>query len=736
MINVYEKYKALEYQDMPSLNPLSFILTKAELARNLTLAEWQWLEQHDLLDTIGVIKYQEDYRNELHRKVRAELIQLKRNRYVSVSVPVVPDIDSEFALVLYKINAQERLSNTEERFVGSGYHRFLDFNDRKQRNEILEDIPFDEKAESVLSKLERQIQFSADDIEWMYKRNYLSFLSALENQFSFLEYKYKADNQENSIVNDLLLCLILQKLDEKKILNDSEFHYLRENGFGEMVVIAQQIEFAALKQKYHATQIQEDSVNHHLYKILKKLEAGISLPESDFNYLKKQKLFATLKFVYSDFNDRKQRNGISDDIPSDQKAESILSKVEQKSPFTADDIEWIYKHNGISFLSSLKKQLPSLQHQYKAAVQEGSDINNLLLALILQKLHENKCLDESQVQYLRENGFDEAVTFAQQIEFSELKQKYQATQIQEDNINDHLCKVLKKLEAGKSLPEPDVNYLKKRKLFETLKFVYKKEIDSLVHKIGLGHGLRPDDIVWCEKNYFKDIIFLWLKKEYEVKYHKDTPESPLYTILIKLEASQRLTDEEVVWLQAEKLLKTRLKDSDYYVSTRIFIAHHTLEAKFYENEFERTKDFWKLASASSHWRKAERSEHALTLTANLNLKQIKPAKLRAALLTTRGGALRDVDRLKEAENCALEAIKHFPESHNPYTLMGALCYDRGEYGDGDKWFAEAVKRGAKFDGQDAEIKCIFRKKKGQERKELIEHLLKKDSDRFSWVKKF
>ena len=649
---------------------------------------------------------------------------------------VVPDIDSEFALVLYKINAQERLSNTEERFVGSGYHRFLDFNDRKQRNEILEDIPFDEKAESILSKLERQIQFSADDIEWMYKRNYLSFLSALKNQFSFLEHKYKADNQENSIVNDLLLCLILQKLDEKKILNDSEFHYLRENGFGEMVVIAQQIEFAALKQKYHATQIQEDSVNHHLYKILKKLEAGISLPESDFNYLKKQKLFATLKFVYSDFNDRKQRNGISDDIPSDQKAESILSKVEQKSPFTADDIEWIYKHNGISFLSSLKKQLSSLQHQYKAAVQEGSDINNLLLALILQKLHENKCLDESQVQYLRENGFDEAVTFAQQIEFSELKQKYQATQIQEDNVNDHLCKVLKKLEAGKSLPEPDVNYLKKRKLFETLKFVYKKEIDSLVHKISLGHGLRPDDIVWCEKNNFKDIIFLWLKKEYEVKYHKDTPESPLYTILIKLEASQRLTDEEVVWLQAEKLLKTRLKDSDYYVSTRIFIAHHTLEAKFYENEFERTKDFWKLASASSHWRKAERSEHALTLTANLNLKQIKPAKLRAALLTTRGGALRDVDRLKEAENCALEAIKHFPESHNPYTLMGALCYDRGEYGDGDKWFAEAVKRGAKFDEQDAEIKRIFRKKKGQERKELIEHLLKKDSDRFSWVKKF
>ncbi len=651
-------------------------------------------------------------------------------------VPVVPDIDSEIALVLYKINAQERLSNTEIHFVRSDYHRVLDFNDRKQRNGVLEDIPFDEKSESILLKLERKTQFSADDIEWIFKHNVSSLSSALENQFTFLQNKYKADTQNSSIVNYQSLYLILQKLEEKMLINESEIQYLRENGFGEIVIIAQQIEFSSLKQKYQATQIQDDSVNHHLYKILKKLEAGISLTESDFNYLKKQKLFASLKFVYSDFNDRKKRNGISDDIPSDQIVGSILSKVEQKSPFTADDIEWIYKHNGISFLTALKKQMSSLQHQYKAAVQESSDINNLLLALILQKLDEKKRLDESQIQYLRENGFDEAVTLALQIEFSELKQKYQATQIQEDNVNDHLYKVLKKLEAGISLPEPDVNYLKKRKLFETLKFVYKKEIDSLTHKINLGHGLRPDDIVWCEQNNFNYIIFLWLKKEYVVEYRKDTPESPLYTILIKLEASQRLTDEEVVWLQTEKLLKTRLKDRDYYVSTRIFIAHHTLKAKFYENEFERTKDYWKLANASAHWRKAERSEHALTLTANLNLKQIKPAKLRAALLTTRGGALRDTDRFEQAENCALEAIKNFPDSHNPYTLMGALCYDRGDYGDGDKWFAEAVKRGAKFDEQDAEIKRIFRKKKGQERKELIDHLLKKDPHRFAWAKTF
>ncbi len=80
MINLYEKYKAVQHQDIPDPNPLSFILTKAELARNLTPAEWQWLELHHLSDTIAVIKYQEDYRYSLLKKVRSELILLKKNR--------------------------------------------------------------------------------------------------------------------------------------------------------------------------------------------------------------------------------------------------------------------------------------------------------------------------------------------------------------------------------------------------------------------------------------------------------------------------------------------------------------------------------------------------------------------------------------------------------------------------------------------------------------------------------
>ena len=45
MKELYEKYKAKNYQDLPEINPLSFILRKAELGHNLTDSEWQWLEQ-------------------------------------------------------------------------------------------------------------------------------------------------------------------------------------------------------------------------------------------------------------------------------------------------------------------------------------------------------------------------------------------------------------------------------------------------------------------------------------------------------------------------------------------------------------------------------------------------------------------------------------------------------------------------------------------------------------------
>jgi hypothetical protein len=61
----------------------------------------------------------------------------------------------------------------------------------------------------------------------------------------------------------------------------------------------------------------------------------------------------------------------------------------------------------------------------------------------------------------------------------------------------------------------------------------------------------------------------------------------------------------------------------------------------------------------------------LKLTENLNLEKIKENKLKSALLTTRGGAFRDIEELDKAEKCARQAIEYQPNSHHPYTLNGS-----------------------------------------------------------------
>jgi len=425
-----------------------------------------------------------------------------------------------------------------------------------------------------------------------------------------------------------------------------------------------------------------------------------------------------------DFKDKISKLGITEDIPFNNISENILLKLENKTPLSAADIQWLGVSNVYSFLEISKQQFSSLQKKYKAFISDGVNVDLLSLFRMLQKLDENSLLSQEEALYLKEHDFTDTVDIIQQREFASLKERYKATKIQDNSPTHHLFKVLKKLDSGTSLTESDINYLKKRKLIDTVKFIYKKEADSLIQKINQGHGLRPDDITWCEDNNFEEIILKWLKKEYELKHNNDKPDSSLYLILRKLEAGNRLSDDEVVWLESEQLL---------WRPSKVFITHHTLEALYFENEFQRLKDHWKLASGSAHWRKAEEPKKALSLTDNLDFKKIKPAKLRAALFTTRGGAFRDIEYLVEAEKCALQAIKHFPDSHNPYTLMGALCYDNGDYGEGDRWFEEAIKRGAKPHDQDSEIKRILRKKPNPE---LIAHLLKKDPNRFSWVKDF
>lgn len=556
--NIYQHYEIPSNHPREPLSTLYFILRKAELAKDLTENEWDWLRFHNLHEAISIIESQEEnrrllseYRSMLNDEIRNDLVELRRNKFVHSSILAVPTVESERALVFFKVHNQEELKDSEFSLVHDSYKSYLEFVKLKNKCGITEDIPHEAIAIKRFSKIELRQPLSANDFKWLYDHIVLSALPLISVQTNELGIKYQCDSTTLSPQDQLKLFLLLQRIDEDIVLNEDDQQFLQLHRF-----------------------------------------------------------------------------------------------------------ELAHKH-------------------------------------------------------------------AQGVEFLFLKKQYMAITFESNDPTEHLYRVLKKIQADKPLTEPDVNYLKKRKLDKTLKLIFRKKADRLIENIYRRQGLSDEDIEWCEKFGFPEIPFLVLKYEYQVADRKDNPGEQLHCLLLKLKAERRLTDDEVLWLEAEELLRPH---------TKLFIAHHRLLALRYEQEFKRIKGFWNIVNASAHWRKADQPGTAVKLTNNLQqIRALKEAKLRSALFTTRGGALRDLDELTEAENCALEAIDHFSQSHNPYTLMGALCYDTGRYEEGDEWFEKAIKRGAKPKDQESEIRRILNRKKGKERQDIIDHLLKKDPVRFAWV---
>lgn len=276
-------------------------------------------------------------------------------------------------------------------------------------------------------------------------------------------------------------------------------------------------------------------------------------------------------------------------------------------------------------------------------------------------------------------------------------------------------------------------------------------------KIEASQVLNEAELNWIKENGYENVLiftqekhFLKLKNKYDVSsYREKSLSNLLYKILQKLEREERLEEIEICWLKETKISQNRSLYDDYWTpeenlfSREIKLKYNSIEAKFYEKEYKRTGNKWNLPNASSHWRGAEEPEKALKLTDNLDFEKIKENKLKSALLTTRGGAFRDIGKLHEGEKCALKAIEYYPKSYHPYTLMGAICVEEGNYSGGEYWFNEAIKRGYSPKDQEAEIKRIFNKYKDEQKLKFPEakdeqklKLAEFYQNRYSWAKKY
>lgn len=587
----------------------------------------------------------------------------------------------------------------------------------------------------ILRKVDLGIQLTTLEIEWL-REHELEFICQEEQdklkdfvnlgvEFSKLKSKYKATKHGTSWQSSHLYS-ILWKIDSGNLLTDSEVQWLRENDLSEAKKIAQEMKkiaqekhkidqernrFTQLKYKYKATQYQNSYLDSFLHQILKKLEVTERLSDSEYNWLLNNQLLETAEIF-------KQQESVKE-----------AQFAELKDKYQA------IKHSDLSLSSPLYP--------------------------ILQNIDAKNNLSGSEINWLEQQGFSETIAIAQELEqtreFTALRAKYKVTHYDDLSPKSHLYKVLKKLDFSHHLGEQDINFLRKHKLTKTIEIYHDKYASNLKLNIESGKALNELEIEWLKINGRENIIilaqqkhFAALKLKYDVLAYQDKSHtSLLYTILQKLELKERLEPTEFAWLQETKI-KVPQPTANYYswqkepkyqeknlVSGKIWIAYHTIEANFYEQEFKRTDNKWNLANASSHWRKADKPEQALQLTNNLEFDNIKENKLKSALLTSRGGAFRDIEKLDKAENCARQAIEYQPKSHHPYTLMGAICFERHQYSDGEYWFQEAIKRGANPRDMDSEIKRVVKNAKDEnKRRQVINYLLNKDPQRYAWAKSY
>lgn len=198
----------------------------------------------------------------------------------------------------------------------------------------------------------------------------------------------------------------------------------------------------------------------------------------------------------------------------------------------------------------------------------------------------------------------------------------------------------------------------------------------------------------------------------------------LMGILHRIDGGGRFSDEDVLWLTTE--------GSDYY-SDELRFAFHSREAVFYTAEFARTRDPWNAVNASSHFRKCDRAGAAHELLEQIPHEGLNSPKLKSAVRTTHGGAMRDLGRFEEALRYGTEAHVITDWDFRPCTLLGAVNFELGNYETARDWYAKAAKRGASEHSIDDELRGIYTRADKTKREDIREFLLREDPVRYKWA---
>lgn len=196
-------------------------------------------------------------------------------------------------------------------------------------------------------------------------------------------------------------------------------------------------------------------------------------------------------------------------------------------------------------------------------------------------------------------------------------------------------------------------------------------------------------------------------------------------LLAQVACGKRLSPEEVAWLSTEA--------ADCWTET-LRRTWHRLEAEALTKAWEDGGDPWDAVNASAHWRKADESRRALEVTEAALSKVGRKLKPRSALLTTRGGALRDVGSLDDAWTLGQEAHGLTPRDFRPCTLLGALSMELGDLAAGHEWYTKAEALGAGRRAIDQDLRALLIRSENEARNRIRDYLLERDPVRFAWLR--
>lgn len=199
----------------------------------------------------------------------------------------------------------------------------------------------------------------------------------------------------------------------------------------------------------------------------------------------------------------------------------------------------------------------------------------------------------------------------------------------------------------------------------------------------------------------------------------------LMDILRRIDAGNRLTDEDLLWLKTE---------GEEYYSDTLRAVFHEQEAKFFVSEYKRTQDPWMAVNASGHYRKCGQPKPAHDLLAPISVELQHSPKLKSALCTTHGGVMRDIEQFDKAMDLGQCAHALTPKDFRPCTLLGAVHMELGDYEAGQAWYKKAIERGASEHSIDHDLRGIYHRADSAKRAEIRSFLLKEDPVRYRWAK--